>query len=118
VDHLILISVGRSYVGSLGSFVDMFIIPSGSRYAFNPQILIGLALLGFCVGQARYGKTLKVILMWLLLVGGACYLKPSSWFSTGPAWRDELRLHQIDPSHVIQSWPAGWTVPLPDSKIL
>ncbi len=105
-----------SYVGALGDPSLMFIPGNGERYAFAPQALLGLALLG--CAATRHGPVAWAagfLSLRLIVVGGWYFFGPfAPFFAHGPSWHKELAWHRRDPGHVIAGWPPGWTVPLPD----
>lgn len=107
------------YVGVLGNPAVMLDVTNGGRYAFAPQALIALAVLGLAATQeGAVGGVAAFLTAWLLLVGaGSFFLPVHPWYASGPSWRTELARHQADPAHVIRGWPAGWTVPLPPWRL-
>jgi hypothetical protein len=108
-----------AYYGALGGAALLIGAQSSERYVFVPQALIGLAILALAAAAPRdIARAASVAVLWLIVVGTGTYVATLKGIRNGPAWRDEVRAWQRDPSHVIQSWPHGWTVTLPASRRL
>ena len=108
------VAIAVSYAGALGPFVALFHLGFAGRYCYAPQALLSLTVLACAASRpppTRWAAGLATI--WLLVVGLRYYAAADPLYATGPAWHDELALHQQDPRHLVESWPAGWHVLLP-----
>ncbi len=102
-----------AYYGAIGGTAILIGAQSGERYIFVPQALLGLAILAFAATSAgNVARVASVVVVWLIVVGTGTYTSTLKSVRNGPAWRDEVRAWQIDPSHTIRLWPDGWTVKL------
>ena len=104
-----------AYYGAIGGTDILIGAQSGERYVFVPQALLSLAILAFAATAAPQGaaRAASVLVLWLIVVGAGTYVQTLSGIRNGPAWRDEVRAWQRDPSHALRIWPDGWTVTLP-----
>jgi hypothetical protein len=105
---------GAAYGGALHDKTDLIHPWSGARYAFAPQVLIGLALLSW---TAVYHGRLRIVggalVTWLLVIGAYNYAVPTSaLFTTGPHWPAEVARWRNDPAYRPEIWPPGWYVTL------
>ena len=109
-----LMLAATAYLGSLGQKIDLISVVGGGRYAFAPQVLIGLALLSWTVIYPGRLRVLSgLILVWIVGVGGWNYFVPTFPDAmAGPVWRDEVEDWQSDPRRPLQIWPTGWTMRL------
>jgi hypothetical protein len=105
---------GAGYIGSVDRKLDLIHYLTGSRYAFAPQVLIGLALLSWTVLHPGRLRILSGGLVgWIILLGAYNYSVPTSpIFTSGPNWQTEVRLWEADSAHRLQIWPAGWSIAL------
>jgi hypothetical protein len=104
-----------SYAAARGGTLDLMHIGAGGRYAFVPQVLIALVLLGVAVtGKDRIGISARVGVVWLLAIGISEFHNDPvrRLFNDGPRWVDEVAAWHQDPTHVLRIWPDGWTVNL------
>ncbi len=105
-----------AYYGAIGGTAILIGAQSGERYIFVPQALLSLAILAFAAtGSRGVARAAWVAVLWLIVVGAGTYFATLRGIRNGPAWRDEVRAWQRDPSHAIRIWPHGWTVTLPPS---
>jgi hypothetical protein len=105
---------GAGYLGAIGQKIDLIHIFAGGRYAFGPQVLIGLAILSWAVDHpGRLRVPSGVLVTWGLLLGGYNSFVPTSpIFMTGPDWRQEVARRQSNPDYQLRIWPAGWSMTL------
>ncbi len=109
-----VVTIVVSYAGALGPFVALFHLGFAGRYCYAPQALLSIAMLSCAASRPPpIGWAAGLATIWLLAVGLRYEFVPDPLYATGPAWSDELALHQQDPRHLVESWPAGWHVFLP-----
>ena len=102
-----------AYYGAIGGTAILIGAQSGERYIFVPQALLGLAILAFAAtASGRVARAAWVAVVWLIVIGANTYTATLPDIRNGPAWRDEVRAWQRDPSRPIRIWPDGWTVTL------
>ena len=106
------LTAATSYYGMIGGAAYLINNPHfGERYVFVPQALLLVALLALVATLRRRAAVAGwAVIAWLLVVGAATYRTTWTEISDGPAWRDEVRAWQHDPSHVIRLWPDQWSV--------
>ena len=110
------------YIGAIGPKAELLQAVNGGRYAFVPQVLLGLALLSWGIIHQRPARLLaQIAVVWLIVVGLSDYVPPRKWIiQTGPQWAVEVQKWHRDPNYRLQIWPAGWsmtlTPPNPDIK--
>ena len=110
------------YIGAIGPKAELLQAVNGGRYAFVPQVLLGLALLSWGIIHQRPTRLLaQIAVVWLIVVGLSDYVPPRKWIiQTGPQWAVEVQKWHRDPNYRLQIWPAGWsmtlTPPNPDIK--
>lgn len=105
-----------AYAGSLGNKVDALVVFSGGRYAFAPQVLFGLTVLGLAMLLRGRGRLwARAVVIWLLAVGLWAYfpLFGAGQVQGGPPWRPEVQRWQQDHSYALKIWPSGWDMHLP-----
>ena len=104
-----------SYYGAIDGGLNLLNVRSHERYNFMPQVLIGWSLVALAATHpARAVARIAVIaVVWIIALDLVEYpLSAHTQFAFGPDWQAEVRQWQSDPSHVIQLWPAGWTLPI------
>jgi len=104
-----------SYAAARGGTLDLINIGAGGRYAFVPQVLIALVLLGVAVtGKTWIGMSARVGVVWLLVIGIFEFHDDPVHrsYNEGPRWVDEVAAWRQDHTHVLRIWPEGWTVDL------
>lgn len=104
-----------SYYAAIDGGPNFLDVNLAQRYSFVPQVILVWTLV--CVAATPpfgwIAKAAAAATLWLLLV--AAVLLPrsaSTQFANGPAWREEIRLWQQDPSHHIRLWPKDWGMSL------
>ena len=105
-----------AYAGSLGNKVDALVVFSGGRYAFAPQVLFGLTVLGLAMLLRGRGRLwARAVVIWLLVVGIWVYfpLFGAGQVQDGPPWLPEVQKWQQDHNYRLKIWPPGWTMGLP-----
>lgn len=105
-----------AYAGSLGNKADLLVVLAGNRYAFGPQVLFGLTVLGLAVllpGKARLWA--RAVVIWLLVVGmwGYFAFAGPGQVQSGPPWLPEVQKYQQDHNYRMKIWPPGWSMGLP-----
>jgi hypothetical protein len=110
-----LVLAGLTYASARAGAVDMMVLGNGNRYAFVPQVLFALTLLG----TAMTGKTTLVwfargAVIWILLIGITEFHSDGirSRFIAGPVWTDEVAAWRRDPNHMPRILPIPWVVDL------
>jgi hypothetical protein len=101
-----------SYAAARGGMVNFMHIGSGNRYAFVPQVMFVLILLGVALtARGGAGRIASFGILWLLMVGVSEFHDDSvhGYFDQGPPWVDEVAAWRRDPTHVIRIWPDVWT---------
>ena len=99
--------------GAIGGTAILIGAQSGERYVFVPQALLALAILAVAATASRgIARGASVAVVWLIAVGAGTYGATLREVRNGPAWRDEVRAWQRDPSHALRLWPEGWSVTL------
>lgn len=102
-----------SYFGALGGQRTLLNIYFGGRYAFAPQALLGLTLLGVARTGPAVARTLATALVgWLLLVGIHDYRHVRPDMAGGPSWRDQIVHWRRDPDASIVLWPPTFRIHL------
>ena len=109
-----IVMAATSYVGAIGGVASLLTdVRFQGRYVVVPQTLFYLAILALTVTAEGWPKRVGWIMtLWLAGLGAYSYFDPMLLVSRGPSWRHEIALWQADPSHVIQIWPAGWSMTL------
>jgi hypothetical protein len=106
-----------SYFGAIHAGPPLLNVAFATRYAFVPQVLIGLALLAFATsGQGRLSQIFAAATAWIVAVGLFQYFQPLSSLAEGPDWRSEVAAWRADPEHRLAVWPKGWLVDLAPTK--
>jgi hypothetical protein len=100
-----------SYAVARGGTLELVSVGAGSRYAYVPQALFALVLLG--LGQTGRGGVSWLVqggVVWLLVVGISEFHDDSIYhlFSRGPSWTQEIAAWRRDPTHVVRIWPRSW----------
>ena len=102
-----------AYYGAIGGATALLGAQSAERYVFVPQALLALAIVAFAAtAPRRVARVAGVLVVWLLAVGAGTFFATLCDVRNGPAWSDEVRAWQRDPSHALRLWPDGWTVRL------
>ncbi|MCB2190591.1 MAG: hypothetical protein KQI62_03450 [Deltaproteobacteria bacterium] len=104
-----------AYAGSLGDKIGLLHTLGGNRYAFAPQALFGLCVLGLAMLLRGRGRLLaRVVVIWLLVVGLWGYWAPvgSGQVQDGPPWPPEAQKWQQDHNYRMKIWPFGWSMQL------
>ncbi|WP_419730666.1 hypothetical protein [Lichenicola sp.] len=102
-----------AYYGALGGTAMLIGAQSGERYIFVPQALLALAVLALAATSTRrIARAAWSAVVWLMVIGAIMYPETLPLIRNGPAWRDQVRAWQLDPSHRLRIWPDGWTVTL------
>ena len=104
-----------SYAAARGGTLMLVQFGGGSRYAFVPQVLIALVLLGVAVTAKDWiGISARVGVVWLLAIGISEFRGDPIHriFDDGPRWVDEVAAWRQDRTHVLRIWPDGWAVDL------
>ena len=102
-----------AYYGAIGGATVLIGAQSAERYVFVPQALLALAILAFAAtAPRRVARVAGVLVVWLLVAGAATFVATLPDTRNGPAWSDEVRAWQHDPSRALRLWPDGWTVRL------
>jgi hypothetical protein len=106
---------GVTYASARNGAVDMMYLGAGNRYAFVPQVLFALVLLGVAMsGRDRLVWFARGAVIWLLLIGIFEFHDDSirQGFIVGPAWTAEVAAWRQDPTHVLRIMPDRWVVDL------
>jgi hypothetical protein len=91
----------------------LLIVGVGARYAFVPEVLLSLALLGIATGTVRPERWLaRGLVAWLLVMGLLDLVRPPPFFNEGPSWSREVALWRADHTHRILLWPGTWFMTL------
>ena len=92
-------------------------VSGAARYAYAPQVLLGLAALSWAVTQSGISAMLaRVLVVWLVVVGAYDYFRPSApSFAKGPNWGKQVERWESDPAYRLKIWPRGWTMQLPSA---
>lgn len=104
-----------SYVAARGGSLMALSITSGNRYAFAPQILLELSVLGVAMTSTETARLLaRLGVSWWLVVGIAELRSSPSlgMFADGPSWVEEVAAWRQDHTHIARIWPGPWTVDL------
>jgi hypothetical protein len=106
-----------SYAAARGGTINLLYAGSGNRYAFVPQVLFALVLLGIATtSKGGIGWLVRGGIVWLLAIGIAeFYYDPiRDGFTEGPRWADEVAAWRQDPTHLVRLWPESdiWTLDL------
>ncbi len=106
-----------TYIGAIGGAWPMIDGRSGERYVFVPQTLFALTVLALAATRTGWTRAVSyAAVAWMLCVGVNGYLHPWNTIANGPSWRPEVAIWRADPSHVLQLWPAGWSMTLGRSR--
>ncbi len=106
-----------SFVGALGADPWALVPPIvGGRYAYAPNILLGLAVLTVLISPtaAHWRRGLALVLLANFLVQGVISYANDRWIFVGPDWRGEVETWRTNPDRTtIGIWPVGWTISVP-----
>jgi hypothetical protein len=113
----VLIMIG-SYFGALGDKERMLNVVFGQRYAYAPQALLSLILLGITTSTAGWFRLAPaMIVSCLLFVGASWYFVVNPYIAHGPSWRKQVAEWRVNPDRVIVLWPPNFTLRLPQSEV-
>ncbi|HEY0181194.1 MAG TPA: hypothetical protein VGC09_00165 [Rhodopila sp.] len=104
-----------SYAAARGGAVDMMVLVAGNRYAFVPQVLFALVLLGLAAtGRGGLVWFARAGVVWLLVVGILEFHDDSirRSFFVGPSWMAEVSAWRSNPAHLVRILPDPWVVDL------
>lgn len=91
-----------------GGTIDLLYAGSGNRYAFVPQVLFALVLLGIAItSKGGIGWLARGGIIWLLAIGIVEFYDDPirDGFTQGPRWADEVAAWRQDPTHLVRLWP-------------
>ena len=92
---------------------NILLLGLGMRYAFAPTVLFGACLVGLAASTPTpWLKQATTGLVWWLLAVGSVSYHDNPGFTAGPNWPAQVAAWRANPAHVLQLWPAGWTMQL------
>ncbi|HEY4252868.1 MAG TPA: hypothetical protein VGM87_16785 [Roseomonas sp.] len=103
-----------SYFGALGPQAQLLGADFGMRYAFAPQLLLELSLLGIAVtASAPVRKVTRIIVLWTVFVGLHGFVLVDQKMARGPSWREQIAARDPAANAPIVLWPTSWAIRLP-----
>ncbi|MDD2876283.1 MAG: hypothetical protein PHT60_03540 [Acidiphilium sp.] len=108
---IVLVSFYEAWAGSFDGFMH---VVGGQRYAFAPEVINALLIVGLATINRGITRGLFVLAATaLLFTGFVNYRRGIAQFSNGPLWQPQVAAWQKNPSRTLTVWPGGpWALSL------
>ncbi|MBW4034602.1 MAG: hypothetical protein HIU90_03935 [Proteobacteria bacterium] len=102
---IVLVSFYEAWAGSFDGFMH---VVGGQRYAFAPEVInalliVGLATVSRGLSRGLFGAAAAI----LVFTGLFNYHRGLAQFENGPLWRPEVIAWRKNPSQALGVWPGG-----------
>lgn len=107
-----LVSFYEAWAGSFSGFMHVL---GGQRYAFAPEVLDSLLVLGLLMAMRGWARWIFVLgTLVLLFTGITNFRRELTLFAHGPAWRPQVIAWRHNPALPLAVWPGlPWAMSLP-----
>jgi hypothetical protein len=108
---IVLVSFYEAWEGSFAGFMHVI---EGQRYAFAPEVINGLLIVGLMMVTSRLPRSLFGLAVAVLVFTGLFdYRRNVALFANGPLWQPQVAAWHKNPAQILAVWPGSpWALSL------